>query len=96
MSPPALTTICGIVIPSAWDAAGGAVAVAVATYREEKFFVKNDPTGRTLLPLLQKRVILEGIVRREQEEMTIEVKSIRMDDSPVQAPDARGFGEPQP
>lgn len=83
MASDGLITLRGIVIPTGWNTAGAVVAVAIATYREEKLAVADTPTGRKLLSMLQKRVIIEGVALRHGEEMTIDVRTVRPDASPV-------------
>ena len=70
-------------IPSDWSASGGIISVAVATYHEEKFLVADTLTGRKLLSMLQKRVIVEGYIIQGDGAKTIEVKSVCVDESPI-------------
>ena len=73
------TTIRGIVIPVAWDEKGDVISVAIATYHEEKYLVADNITGRRLMSLLKKRVIMDGVVKDEDTVKIIYAKKITID-----------------
>ena len=77
------TTICGIVIPSAWNEKGEVISVAIATYNERKYLVEDNIKGRQLLSLLRKRVVVKGILARRNINNVIEVDSFEEDKSRV-------------
>lgn len=72
-------TIRGILIPTAWNERGDVVAVAIATYNEEKYLVSNDEMVPNLLSLLRKRVVVNGIVNRQNSDRIVDIKDIKMD-----------------
>ncbi|MBW2407118.1 MAG: hypothetical protein JRF17_07090 [Deltaproteobacteria bacterium] len=73
------TTIRGILIPSAWNEKGDVIALAVATYNEEKYLVSDNAMVPRLLSLIRKRVIVNGIVNRQDTDRNIDIKDIRID-----------------
>lgn len=77
------TTIHGIVIPAAWDEKWDVIAVAIATYNEGKYLVKDTIKGRQLLALLRKRVVVDGILARRDTINVIDVDNVREDKSKV-------------
>jgi hypothetical protein len=72
-------TIRGILIPNAWDEKGDVVAVVIATYNEEKYLVSEKKMVQKLLSLLRKRVVVDGIVNRQDTNQTIDIKDIKID-----------------
>jgi len=72
-------TIRGILIPTAWNERGDVVAVAIATYNEEKYLVSNDEMVPNLLSLLRKRVVVNGIVNRQNSDRIVDIKDIKVD-----------------
>ena len=72
-------TIRGILIPTAWNDRGDVVAVAIATYNEEKYLVSNDEMVPNLLSLLRKRVVVNGIVNRQNSDRIVDIKDIKVD-----------------
>ena len=77
-------TIRGIVIPAAWDEKGNAISVAIATYHEEKYLVADNITGRGLMSLLKKRVVVDGIIKDDDTVKKIYAKTIRTDEHGTQ------------
>ncbi len=73
------TTIRGILIPSAWNEKGDVIAVAIATYNEEKYLVSDNSMVPRLLSLLRKRVVVNGIVNRQDTDRNIDIKDIKID-----------------
>ena len=79
MQKPELKTIWGIVIPAVWNEIGDVVSVAIADYGEEKYLVADNEAGRKLLSLLRKRVVVDGIVKKQDAVQVIDIKEIRLD-----------------
>jgi len=79
MQKPELKTVCGIVIAAAWNEIGDVVSVAIADYGEEKYLVADNEAGRKLLSLLRKRVVVDGIVKKQDAVQVIDIKEIRLD-----------------
>jgi hypothetical protein len=72
-------TIRGILIPSAWNEKGDIVAIVIATYKEEKYLVSDKDMVQRLLSLLRKRVVVNGIVNRKDNNRIIDIKDIKID-----------------
>ena len=81
-------------IPADWDTAGRVVSVAIATYQEEKFGVTDGSTVRSLLGLLQNRVVVEGTLLCREGLTLVDVQKIRIDDSPITA--LKSIPHPEP
>lgn len=79
MEKPKMITLRGILIPSGWNETGDVVAVAVATYDEEKYLVSDSAMVSNLLSLLRKRVVVNGIVNQIDTDRIIDIKDIRID-----------------
>jgi hypothetical protein len=78
------TTIRGIVIPAAWNEKGDVISVAIATYHEEKYLVGDNITGRRLMSLLKKRVVVDGIIKDDDTVKKIYAEKIRIDEHGTQ------------
>lgn len=52
--------IRGLVIPVEWDDAGNVVAVSIADFNEEKYYVTNNPSGKALLDFIEHEVTAVG------------------------------------
>jgi hypothetical protein len=72
-------TIRGILIPSAWNEKGDVVALFIATYKEEKYLVSDRSIVQKLLPLLRKKVIVSGIINRQDAKQVIDIKDVKID-----------------
>ena len=72
-------TIRGILIPSAWNEKGDVVALFIATYNEEKYLVSDRPMVQKLLSLLRKRVVVNGIIHRQDPNRVIDIKDVEID-----------------
>ena len=80
-------TLSGIVIPADWGQDGRISVVCVAGYDEQVYIVMNNRMGRRLWSFLQKRVVVEGLVKRLDDLKMIQVIRIRMDTSnPIHPP----------
>ena len=72
-------TIRGILLPNAWNEKGDIVVVVIATYNEEKYLVSDKKMIQKLLSLLRKRVVVNGIVTRQDTNRIIDIKDIKID-----------------
>jgi len=72
-------TIRGILIPSAWNEKGDIVAVVIATYEEEKYLVSDKAMVQNLLSFLRKRVVVNGIINRQDANRIIDIKDVKID-----------------
>jgi len=79
MVDPETKTIRGIVIPTDWHDNGHPRAVAIATYREQKYLVAESPKCRQLLSLLNERVVVSGVIRQEEQRMVIDIGDFHLD-----------------
>lgn len=80
MSDPEPKTIRGIVIPTDWHDNGHPRSLAIATYLEQKYQVAESPKGRELVPLLNQRVVVSGLVCQVEDAMVIDVQSFYLDE----------------
>jgi len=55
--------IRGLVIPADWDETGKVVAVSIASFNENKYFVSDNPTGRELLNFIEHEVAVAGTLK---------------------------------
>ena len=78
---PEIKTIRGIVIPTDWHDDGHARSVAIATYHEQKYVVAENAACRRLLPFVNERVVVSGVVREEGAGMVIEIGDFHLDTS---------------
>jgi hypothetical protein len=78
------TTIRGIVIPAAWNEKGDVISVAIATYHEEKYLVADNIIGRSLMSLLKKKVVVDGVIKDKDSVKIIYAKTIRLDEHDTQ------------
>jgi hypothetical protein len=72
-------TIRGILIPSAWNEKGDVVALVIATYNEEKYLVSDRQMVQKLLSLLRKRVVVNGIIHRQDPNQVIDIRDVKID-----------------
>jgi hypothetical protein len=72
-------TIRGIVIPEAWDEKGEITSVAIVTFNEEKYVVKDTPKGRDLQSLLRSCVKVRGIIENHEQISVIKVDRFQKD-----------------
>jgi hypothetical protein len=73
------TTINGIVIPEAWDEKGGITSIAIVTFNEEKYVVKDTAKGRNLKSFLRNRVKVHGIIEKHEQINMIAVDHFQED-----------------
>jgi len=55
--------IRGLVIPAEWDDAGNVVAVCIAAFNEEKYYVTDNPSGKALLNFIEHEVTVVGTLK---------------------------------
>ena len=71
-------TITGIVVAADWDDKDKAIAVSIET-DDELYYVSDNPIGKQLLELLDKKVTVTGIVGEDKDgNRTITVKSYKI------------------
>lgn len=74
-------TLYGIVIPVDWLQDGEISAIGIAGYDENVYKVTNASKGTGLRSYLQKRVVVDGVIQRLGETLTIHVLKYRIDTS---------------
>jgi len=71
-------TITGTVVAADWDDKDKAIAVSIET-DDELYYVSDNPIGKQLLELLDKKVTVTGIVGEDKDgNRTITVKSYKI------------------
>ena len=58
-----MINIKGIIIPVNWDAKGNVIGMAIATHREEEYFIEDDGKGAKLISYLRQEVKITGILK---------------------------------
>jgi hypothetical protein len=71
-----MISINGIIIPVDWDVNGNITGLAIATHREEEYFIENDDKAATLMSLLRQEVRITGVVVSKGEEKIIKIKKL--------------------
>lgn len=60
-----MINISGIVIPVNWDTKGKVVEVAIATHKEEEYFIEDDEEATKLRSFLRQEVEVSGVLKNE-------------------------------
>ncbi|MEW6672910.1 MAG: hypothetical protein AB1427_14490 [Thermodesulfobacteriota bacterium] len=55
--------IRGLVIPAEWDETGKVVAVSIAAFNENKYYVSDNPAGKELLSFIEHEVAVVGTLK---------------------------------
>ncbi len=55
------------------------MSVAIATYDEVNYLVEDNTIGRQLLPLLRKRVVVNGTLIRRDNKTVIEIDTFQQE-----------------
>ena len=71
-----MISINGIIIPVDWDANGNITGLAIATHREEEYYIESDDKAAELMSLLRKEVRITGVVRSKGEKKIIKIKKL--------------------
>jgi hypothetical protein len=72
-----MINISGIVIPVNWDAYGNVVELAIATRKEEEYFIEHDDKATKLKSFLRQEVEISGVLKNKGERKIIKIKSLR-------------------
>jgi hypothetical protein len=72
----AMINISGIIIPVNWDANGNITGLAIATHKEEEYFIENDKKATQLWPFLRQEVKITGILKSKRGKKIIKLKKI--------------------
>ena len=67
---PTLKKIQGLLIPADWNAEGEVLAIAIASFDENQFFVELNENSEELFKLIGQSVIVRGFIRIENGKKT--------------------------
>ena len=71
-----MINISGIIIPVSWDAKGNITGLAIATHKEEEYFIENDHKAIKLGSFLRQEVKITGILKTKRGKKIIKLKKI--------------------
>ena len=58
-----MINIKGIIIPVNWDAKGNVIGMAIATHKEEEYFIEVDDKAAKLISFLRQEVKITGVIK---------------------------------
>jgi hypothetical protein len=70
-----LTTVNGLITPTAWDEQGNVVGIAISSFNEIEYAVDKSGMGEELFAFLRKEVEATGEVRDENGEKKIRINA---------------------
>ena len=68
--------IRGIIIPVNWDAKGNVIGMAIATHKEEEYFIEDDGKAAKLMSFLRQEVKISGILKNKGGKKIIKIKKL--------------------
>lgn len=71
-----MISISGIIIPVSWDAKGNIVGMAIATHKEEEYFIENDDKAVKLKSFLRQEVKATGVLKNKGGKKIIKIKKL--------------------
>jgi hypothetical protein len=71
-----MINIKGIIIPVNWDAKGNVIGMAIATHKEEEYFIENDGKASKLISFLRQEVKITGVIKNKDGKKIIEIKKL--------------------
>ena len=71
-----MINIKGIIIPVNWDAKGNVIGMAIATHKEEEYFIENDSKASKLISLLRQEVKITGVIKNKGGKKIIKIKKL--------------------
>lgn len=75
--------IRGILVAAAWKHNGEISAVDIAGYDEKRYRVADDHLGAQLLAMIKKRIVVDGILKSENNNSVIHIHHFHIDTSDV-------------
>ena len=69
--------IRGLITPAGWDETGNIIALSIATFDEDEYFVLRDKMSEPMMSLLREEVEVDGTVTRLNTRNQIKVKTFR-------------------
>jgi hypothetical protein len=58
-----MINIEGIIIPVSWDAKGNVIGMAIATHKEEEYFIEDNGKASKLISYLRQEVKISGVLK---------------------------------
>ena len=58
-----MINIKGIIIPVNWDAKGNVIGMAIATRKEEEYFIEDNGKASKLISYLRQEVKISGLLK---------------------------------
>ena len=71
-----MININGIIIPVNWDGDGNITGMAIATHKEEEYYIESDDKAAKLRSLLRQEVRITGVLKSKGEKKIIKIKKI--------------------
>jgi hypothetical protein len=71
-----MISINGIIIPVDWDANGNITGLAIATHREEEYYIESDDEAARPMSLLRQEVRITGVVISKGGKKIIKIKNL--------------------
>jgi hypothetical protein len=79
-----MINVNGIIIPVSWDANGNITGMAIATHKEEEYYIESDDKAAKLRSLLRQEVRITGVVKSKDGNKIIKIKKLTKKNSFVQ------------
>jgi hypothetical protein len=71
-----MISIHGIIIPVKWDANGNITGIAIATHKEEEYYIECDNKAAKLMSLLRQEVRITGVLKNKGEKKIIKIRKL--------------------
>ena len=71
-----MISISGIIIPVSWDAKGNIIGMAIATHKEEEYFIENDDKAAKPRSFLRQEVKITGVLKSKGGKKIIKIKKL--------------------
>ena len=71
-----MINIKGIIIPVNWDAKGNVIGLAVATRKEEEYFIEDDGKASKLISYLRQEVKISGVLKNKDGKKIIKIMKL--------------------
>jgi hypothetical protein len=68
-----MINIKGIIIPVNWDAKGNVIGMAIATRKEEEYFIEDDGKAAKLISYLRQEVKITGVLKNRGDKKYIKI-----------------------
>ena len=71
-----MINIKGIIIPVNWDAKGNVIGMAIATHKEEEYFIEDDGKAPKLISFLRQEVKITGVLKNKGGKKIIKIMKL--------------------